>query len=81
MKTLKIVWLVLVAFSLFAFVLGYFKFINETFVAILLLTTFIKGFLVIEHFMDLKEVSLKYRVIPSVWLFVVLVTIAWSYYK
>ena len=79
-NSLEIAWVCLVFFSIFAFSLGYFGIINHFFVAILLLTTFIKGQLVIDYFMGLKSVKLGYRLIPSIWLFVVLLVIGMSYY-
>lgn len=66
------IWIALLLFSSFAFGLGWFEMVSDFFVALLLLTTFIKGYLVIEYFMGLREVSLKYRIIPTVWLTIVL---------
>ncbi len=79
-RVLEIVWVVLVALTIFAYLLGYLKYISSFFVAVLLLTTFIKGQLVIDYFMGLKDVSLKYRVIPAIWLSVVLTLVAVAYY-
>ena len=81
MRTLKIVWTLLVLLTFFAFALGHFKMINELLVAVLLVSTFLKGQLIIDYFMDLKEVSWKYRAIPSLWLVVVLGGIAWGYFS
>ena len=74
------IWIVLVLLSTFAFVMGYFEFMNSSIVGFLLLSTFIKGHLVIEYFMGLKEVTLKYRLIPTLWLLFVLTGIAVAYY-
>jgi len=41
---------------------------------------FLKGQLVIDYFMGMKNVSLKYRLIPTIWLVVIISTIAFSYY-
>lgn len=79
-RILEYIWILLVALTLFAYLLGYFKYISTTLVAVLLITTFIKGQLVIDYFMDLKEVRLRYRVIPSIWLFMVISLIAIAYY-
>ena len=79
-KTLEYIWIILVTLTLFAYLLGYLKYINTSLVAVLLVTTFIKGQLVIDYFMDLKEVRLKYRLIPTLWLGVVLSLIAVAYY-
>lgn len=73
-------WIILLLFSLFAFVLGRFEKVSSFFVFTLLLTTFVKGYLVIEHFMGLSEVSLKYRLIPTIWLSIVILFVAITYY-
>lgn len=74
------VWVTLVIFTLFAFLLGWLKLMNIFFILILLLTTFIKGQLVIDYFMGLHDVSLRWRLIPSAWLFVVIIVIGVAYY-
>lgn len=76
------IWIysILVGLTLFAFLLGILALVDTMFVTILLLSTFIKGQLVIDYFMDLKDVQLKYRLIPSIWLFVVLLLIGVAYY-
>lgn len=74
------IWIILVLLTLFAFLLGWLKLINSLFVSILLVTTFIKGQLVSDYFMGLKEVTLKYRIIPTMWLLIVLSSIAIAYY-
>ena len=79
-KTLEYIWIALVTLTLFSYLLGHLKYINTSLVAVLLVTTFIKGQLVIDYFMDLKEVRLKYRLIPTLWLGVVLSLIAVAYY-
>ena len=79
-KTVKTIWIVLVMLTLFAYLLGYLKVINSSLVAILLITTFIKGELVIDYFMGLKTVKLKYRLIPIIWLGTVISLIAVAYY-
>ena len=79
-RILEYVWVVLVLLTIFAYLLGYLKYISTTLVAVLLITTFIKGQLVIDYFMDLKNVRLKYRLIPTLWLGVVISLIAVAYY-
>jgi cytochrome c oxidase subunit IV len=79
-KYLEFIWAVLALLTLFAYLLGYLKIITSSFVAILLFTTFVKGALVIDYFMGLKEVALKYRMIPFVWLSLVIVLIGVAYY-
>ena len=78
--TLEIVWFTLVLLTVFAFSLGYFNYINTSIVAVLLVSTFLKGQLVIDYFMGLKNVRLRYRLIPILWLFMVISLIAIAYY-
>jgi len=79
-RTLEYVWITLVILTLFAYLLGYLKYISTTLVAVLLITTFIKGQLVIDYFMGLKNVRLRYRLIPTIWLFTVISLISITYY-
>ena len=79
-RILEYVWIILVILTIFAYLLGYLKYVSSFFVAVLLITTFIKGQLVIDYFMDLKNVQLKYRLIPIIWLSVVISLIAAAYY-
>ncbi|MDY0328388.1 MAG: cytochrome C oxidase subunit IV family protein [Arcobacteraceae bacterium] len=75
-RILEIVWIFLLVLTIFAFVLGNLNFIPTLLVAILFVSTFIKGQMVIDYFMDLKNVRLKYRLIPIIWLVVILSFIA-----
>ena len=79
-RTLEIIWIILVVLTVFAYLLGYLKYINESLVAILLFTTFVKGQLVIDYFMGLKDVQLKFRMIPALWLGITISLIAIAYY-
>lgn len=79
-KYLEYIWLALVLLTIFAFLLGFLKYINTALVSLLLISTFIKGELIVDYFMGLKEVQLKYRLIPLVWLLVVISLIAVAYY-
>ncbi len=79
-KTVEIVWLILIGLSIFAYLLGYLKYINYYVVALLLITTFIKVQLVIYYYIGLKNVTLKYRLIPTVWSITVISLIAVAYY-
>lgn len=72
---LKIIWIFLVFLTTLTFILGKVEFSSYIFISLLLLTTFIKGQLVIDFFMDLKYVSSKYRLILILWLFTVIVLI------
>lgn len=79
-RILEIIWIILVILTIFAYLLGYLKYINTFFVLILLLSTFIKGQLIIDYFMGLKKVQLKYRMIPTLWLSITIMLIAVAYY-
>lgn len=79
-RMLEVVWVILVILTIFAYLLGYLQYVNASLVAVLLITTFIKGQLVIDFFMGLKDVQLKYRLIPTIWLSVVISLIAVAYY-
>ena len=72
---LKTIWIILVFLTTLTFMLGKIEFSSYIFISLLLLTTFIKGQLVIDFFMDLKYVSSKYRLIVILWLFTVIVLI------
>jgi len=74
------VWIVLVLLTCLTFVIGYFNYINEAFTVIILITVTIKGQLIIDYFMGLKNVTYGYRFIPTLWLFVVVILIAIAYY-
>ena len=73
-------YLLLITLTIFAYILGKFELMNKTFFIILIITTFIKGSMVIDYFMELKDVSLKYRLIPIIWLFIILSGITLGYY-
>jgi hypothetical protein len=79
-KNLEYIWIILLILTIFAYWLGYFKLISTSLVGVLLLTTFIKGALVSDYFMGLKYVAIKYRVIPIIWLGVIICFISVAYY-
>lgn len=75
------IWIILLILTTFAFLLGYLKLTNSTLILALLLSTFVKGQLVVDYFMGLKDVSLRYRLIPTIWLFIVLSLISIAYFS
>ena len=79
-KRAELIWIVLVVFTIFAYFLGQFDFVNTLMVGILLMTTFIKGELITDYFMSLKNVKLKYRMIPTIWLAAIMSSVAVAYY-
>ena len=74
------IWLVLVSLTIFAFGIGWFKVASFTLIGVLLITTFTKGYMVIENFMGLNQVQNKYRFIPTIWLGTIISFIALGYY-
>ena len=74
------IYIALIIFTIFTFSLGWFELISKITISLLLIGTFIKGYLVIESFMRLNEVSLKYRYIPSIWLGIIILFIGLGYY-
>ncbi|MBV5322154.1 MAG: cytochrome C oxidase subunit IV family protein [Sulfuricurvum sp.] len=74
------IWSILAVLSVFAYALGHFKLISTFLVAILLISTFLKGQLISDYFMGLKETRLRYRLIPTLWLILILSMIAVAYY-
>lgn len=80
MERITKIWIALLLFSLFAFILGRVEIVSRFFIFVLLFSTFLKGYFVIEHFMGLSEVTLRYRLIPTIWLSVVIVSVAITYY-
>ena len=74
------IWILLVLLTLFAFSLGWLELLSLWSFSLLILTTFIKGQLIADYFMGLKEIEGKYRFIPTVWLFVTLILVALAYY-
>ena len=80
-KTLEYIWIILIILTIFAYLLGYFKLISTSLVGVLLLTTFIKGALVSDYFMGLRDIRMKYRLIPIIWLGVIISLIGIAYYS
>jgi len=74
------IWIILLLLTLVSFSLGWLKLLSLGSFALLLLTTFIKGQLIADYFMGLKEVQGKYRFIPTIWLMVTLLLVALAYY-
>lgn len=80
MSKITKIWMVLSTLTLFAFIIGWLQLTGSFLIAILLGTTFVKGQLVADYFMDLSQVSLKYRIIPALWLLIVISLIGVAYY-
>lgn len=76
---LKTIWIFLIFLTTLTFILGKVELSPYFFIALILLTTFIKGQLVIDFFMGLKDVKLKYRLIVSLWLSIVIILIGMAF--
>lgn len=74
------IYIILIILTLLAYTIGYFELISSILVGVLLLSTFIKAQLVADHFMELKDVQLTYRLIPTIWLVLVLGLVGVAYY-
>ena len=80
MNILTKLWITLVFLTIFAFAIGWLKLLSDMIISLLLITTFLKGQIIIDYFMDLKNTQNKYRFIPTIWLFVILITIGMLFY-
>jgi len=74
------IYISLIILTILTFSIGWFKLISPITIGILLIITFIKGYFVIEYFMNLRDVKGKYRFIPTVWLLIITFFIALGYY-
>ena len=80
MDRLTKIYITLIGLTIFTFSIGWFDLISLTTVGLLLIATFLKGYFVIEHFMDLHKVEGRYRYIPTIWLGVIILFIGLGYY-
>lgn len=76
---LKIIWIFLIFLTTLTFILGKVELSPYFFIALILLTSFVKGQLLIDFFMGLKDVKLKYRLIVSLWLSIVIILIGMAF--
>ena len=73
------IWIVLMLLTIAAYVFARLGYEGQVLVAVVLAGAWIKGQLIIDHFMGLKNVRLVWRIIVSSWLLIVLVTIGGMY--
>ncbi len=73
------IWLAMVLLTVSSYSVGKLGFSGTIAVLLLLLTALIKGTFIIRDFMELRGVSLLWRVIMYGWLWVVCIAIAISY--
>ena len=80
MRTSTKVFLLLVALTFLAFFIGLTEVSSSWFVALLLLSTFVKGKLIIDYFMGMEHYAKRWRNFPTLWLGLVLGLIALVYF-
>ncbi len=80
MNLTTIIYIVLFLLTALTLFLGSSKTFTFTFIIVVLITTFIKGQLIIDYFMGLKNVDLKYRLFVSIWLVLIVTLIGISYF-
>lgn len=73
------VWLILISLTIFAFVVGELELGGITIVIIILVSTFIKGQMIVDYFMGLHQVRWKWRLIIYTWLLLVTGMIGFAY--
>ena len=73
------IWIVMVLLTLSTYSIGALGFAGIPIVLFLLFTVMVKGALIIREFMELRGVSLLWRVIMYGWLWLVCIAIAVSY--
>ncbi len=73
------VWLTLILLTLSTYTLGYYNYSGSLVVLLLLLTAVIKGVLIIREFMELKGVSLLWKVMMYGWLVIICLAIIIAY--
>ena len=79
MNKSTIIYIISLLLTTLTYILGKNKEFTFTFISIVLLTTFIKGQIIIDYFMELKYVDLKYRLFLIIWLLFVISLIALLY--
>jgi heme/copper-type cytochrome/quinol oxidase subunit 4 len=70
------IYLILIILTFLAFFIGLTEVSSAWFVVVLLLSTFIKGKMIIDYFMGMNEYESRWNNFPTLWLgLVVLVTV------
>jgi hypothetical protein len=75
-----LVWFILILLTIFAFVVGELELGGITIIAIILLSTLIKGLMVVDYFMGLHRVRWRWRIIMFSWLLFVTGMIGFAYW-
>jgi len=74
------VWLLLILLTVFAFMVGKFELGGITIVSAILLSTLLKGQMVIDYFMGLHQVRWRWRIILYSWLVLIIGLIGLAYW-
>ena len=74
------VWLLLILLTVFAFMVGKFELGGITIVSAILLSTLLKGQMVIDYFMGLHQVRWRWRIILYSWLVLIIGLIGFAYW-
>jgi hypothetical protein len=80
MNKTTIIYIALLLLTTLTYLLGQTQSFTFVFIILVLITTFIKGQLIIDYFMELKNVHLKYRLFMIIWLALVISLIGLSYF-
>ena len=74
-------YIMLIALTCLAFLIGLTEVSNSWFVAVLLLSTFIKGKMIIDYFMGMNEYVSRWNNFPTLWLgLVILMTLGFYFF-
>ncbi len=73
------IWLAMLLLTLSTYLLGRLEFSGPAIMLLLIITAFIKSVLIIRDYMELRGVSLLWRIIMYGWLWVVCISIAITY--
>ena len=74
------VWLILILLTIFAFMVGEFELGGITIITTIILSTLIKGHLIVDYFMGLHRVGWKWRLMMYSWLLFVIGMIGFAYF-
>ena len=75
-----LIYIFLILLSLLTLFISSIDINKDLFISIILITIFIKAFLISDYFMELKKVRLKYRLIPIFYLLIILSSFQVSYF-
>lgn len=73
------IWLLLIGLTFISFIFARMGYQGEVLIAVVLLSAWLKGQMIIDSFMKLRRVRQLWRIIISVWLLVVLSVITSMY--